>query len=178
MKRRFAYDKDDKRIIFDQKKYENELFSGIICYVKYTNVENPLIVNNGISDICIFDNGYEWLELYPTDGNYALTIMFDNKKNIIEWYFDVSKRIGVENGIPFEDDLYLDYVITPDKKELVLDEDELLYAVESGDITDNDKLLAYNIVEKLKEKYFNNFENLLKLTTESYNLFNENIKKL
>ncbi len=177
MKRRFAYSIDDERIIHNQKSIENDFFVGEVCYVKYVNVDKPLIVNNGISDVCIFDNGYEWLELYPKDGNYALTIMFDNNKNLIEWYFDVSKQIGIENGIPYEDDLYLDYVIMPDKKEIILDEDELLNAVEIGDITEEDKELAYKVVEQLKTKYYDNFESLKELTNELYNSFAYSITK-
>ena len=92
MKRRFAYSKEDKRIIYDQINFENNIFSGLVCYLKYVNVDNPLIVNNGLSEVCLYDNEYEWLELYPKDENYALTIMFDNNKNIIEWYFDISKK--------------------------------------------------------------------------------------
>ena len=103
--------------------------------------------------------------------------MFDNNKNLIEWYFDVSKQIGIENGIPYEDDLYLDYVIMPDKKEIILDEDELLNAVEIGDITEEDKELAYKVVEQLKTKYYDNFESLKELTNELYNSFAYSITK-
>ena len=175
MKRRFAYYIDDEKIIHNQKSFENDYFFGEVCYVRYVNVDKPLIVNNGISNVCIFDNGYEWLELYPKDGNYVLTIMFDKNKNLIEWYFDILKKIGIENGIPYEDDLYLDYVIMPDKKEIILDEDELLNAVEIGDITEEDRELAYKVVGQLKTKYYDNFESLKELTNELYNLFTNSI---
>ena len=39
--------------------------------------------------------------------------MFDDKLNIIQWYFDVSKFVECNNCIPYQDDLYLDLVIKP-----------------------------------------------------------------
>lgn len=39
--------------------------------------------------------------------------MYDEKNEIVEWYFDIARKIGKENGIPYEEDLYLDVVVTP-----------------------------------------------------------------
>ena len=113
---------------YTQKRVDEEYFKGYICNVKIKDVNKPLIVNNGVSEICIKDNGYEWFEVYPDNENYAITIMFDEKLNLIEWYFDIAKEVGIENSIPYEDDLYLDMIITPDGQKLVLDEEELIDA--------------------------------------------------
>ena len=163
MKRRFANQVEGE---YFQDRVETEYFNGYVCYIKLKNIEKPLIVNNGVDTICIKDNNYEWYELYPDDGKYALTIMFDDNENLIEWYFDVSKNIGLENGIPFEDDLYLDMIITPDGKEIVIDEDELLNAEKDGNITHEDVDCAYKTLKYLKEKYVNDFEKLKKFTDE------------
>ena len=109
MKRRFAYSLGDNY----KKIYINdEMFKGYVCNLKLNNIDKPLIVFDGKNNICIRDNGYEWIEVYPDKGNYAITIIFDQNKNIIEWYFDIAKKIGIENDIPYEDDLYLDLIIT------------------------------------------------------------------
>ena len=38
---------------------------------------------NGKENICIRDNNYEWIEVYPENGKYAITIMYDDKGNLI-----------------------------------------------------------------------------------------------
>ena len=103
------------------------------------------------------------------DRSYALTIMFDDKQNLIEWYFDVSKNVGVENGVPYDDDLYLDLVITPQGNKLVLDEDELKEALSRCEITEEDVTLAYNTLEELDKKYVQNMRELKSLTHFLYN---------
>lgn len=161
MKRRFAcLENDNYKII----KIENPFFNGHACFLKFQNIDKPLIVNNSINSICIKDNNYEWIELYPIDGKYAITIMYDDKGNLIEWYFDISKKIGLENGIPYEDDLYLDLIITSDGKEIIIDEDELLKALEEGYITKEDVIGAYDTLKELENKYVSNLDELNKLT--------------
>ena len=58
------------------------------------------------------------------------------KNEIIEWYFDVINKSGLENNIPYIEDLYLDIVITYLGEIFVLDEDELHQAFVNKD-TDN-----------------------------------------
>ena len=116
MKRRFAYSLGDNY----KKIYINdEMFKGYVCDLKLNNIDKPLIVFDGKNNICISDNGYEWIEVYPDKGNYAITIIFDQNKNIIEWYFDIAKKIEIENDIPYEDDLYLDSIITSTGEKIV-----------------------------------------------------------
>ena len=161
MKRRYAFNKNDNYRLL---KIDETFFKGYACFLKLKNVDNPLIVYNRNENICIKDNDYQWIEVYPTNENYAITIMYDNKGNLIEWYFDISKKIGIENGIPYEDDLYLDLVIMPNGERIVIDEDELLNAKENGDITQEDVKLAYEVLKKLDNKYVSNLNELINLT--------------
>ena len=159
--RRYAYEYSDD---YRQIRLDNDIFKGYVCLLKFHNVEKPLIVYNGKDNICIKDNGYEYIEIYPDDCKYVITVIYDNKKNLIEWYFDISKKIGVENEIPYEDDLYLDMVITPDGNKFVIDEDELSEARNSGLITDDDVNSAYEILKIIEEEYGNNIQKLIELT--------------
>lgn len=147
-----------------QKKIKTEFFSGIVGYVKLKDINKPVIISNYLETICIKDNDYEWLEFYPDNGKYTICAVFDNNSNIVEWYFDISKNVGLENGIPYQDDLYLDLVISPNGDYLVLDEDELLNAEQEGDITHQDVEDAYKTLEYLKDKYVNNFDKLKTFT--------------
>ena len=178
MRKRFANSANNGVNLFYQKRIEKDYFCGYACYLKMKNVINPLKVNDGEFQACLLDENYEWLELYPDNENYAITIMFDDNNNLIEYYFDIAREVGILNGIPYEDDLYLDMLIKPDGSYLVLDEEELIDAYNSLDITKEELDMAYNILEKLKEKYVNNFEELIKLTDLIYREFVNKDKSL
>lgn len=173
MKRRYANKVEGD---YSQKRLDEEFFKGYICNVKIKDVNKPLIVNNGISEICIKDNNYEWIEVYPDNANYAITIMFDDKSNLIEWYFDIAKEVGIENDIPYEDDLYLDMIITPDGQKLVLDEEELIDAFNRGEIMQADVELAYKTLKKLEIMYASDLNNLIKLTNKFCEMFESKTK--
>ena len=160
MKRRYATTEGKYNI----KIIDDDYFKGYVNYVKLENIKEPLIVNNGNYNVCIKDNKYFWIEVYPDKGNYVITIMFDDKDNLIEWYFDVSKKVGIENKMPYEDDLYLDMVITKDKEKIILDENELIDAYNRKEITKEDLDNAYKTIEYLENKYYNNFSELKNLT--------------
>ena len=70
--------------------------------------------------------------------------MYNQNKEIIEWYFDISKEIGSENGVSYEDDLYLDVVVNPDGEIILLDEGELKEALDRLEISKEDYDMAYN----------------------------------
>ena len=156
---------------YRQKRIDEDYFNGYVCHIKIKNVKKPFIVNNGISEICIKNENYEWLEIYPDNANYVITIMFDDRNNLIEWYFDIARIIGINNGIPFEDDLYLDMVIMPDGQKTVLDEDELLRAYDEGEITQADVDMAYKMLKILETKYVSDLDGLKKLTNIFCELF-------
>lgn len=173
MKRRYANEVEGE---YTQKRIDEEYFKGYVCNVKVKDVSKPLIVNNGISEICIKDNNYEWLEVYPDNSNYAITIMFDDNSNLIEWYFDIAKEIGIENDIPYEDDLYLDMIIMPDGKKLVLDEEELIDAFNNAEIMQSDVDLAYQTLKKIENMYVSNLDNLINLTNKFCDIFESKTK--
>ena len=83
----------------------------------------PFVLSNGLK---VIDNGYYILEILPKTENYAIRVYFDNNKNVIEYYIDITNGCGIDeiSKIPYYDDLYLDITIT-DRKIEILDEDEL-----------------------------------------------------
>ena len=78
------------------------------------------------------------------------------------------KTNGVENGVPYIYDLYLDLVIKSNGKEVVLDEDELKEALNNRDISKNDFNMAYKTMKKIQDKYRNNLGELIELTNKLY----------
>lgn len=161
MKRKYADYRDKKDIVdskLEVKRIDNEYFNGYLTRLEILEVRNKWVIDNGR---CILDKNYVWIGIFPDNENYTITLMYDNYGELKEWYFDVSKGIGVSNdGIPYEDDLYLDLVIVPDGRYHVLDEDELKEALDNNDIDKELYDLAYKTLDYLKDKYLSNIEEL------------------
>lgn len=168
MKKRFANAVKEGINEYYIKRVEEKYFNGYICLVKMKNVKKPWIVKDDKLEDCILDENYEWLEIYPDNEKYAITAMFDDNNNLIEWYFDMIKTNGVENGVPYIYDLYLDLVIKSNGKEVVLDEDELKEALNNRDISKDDFNMAYKTMKKIQDKYRNNLGELIELTNKLY----------
>lgn len=136
-------------------------FTGDIYYYHFSKVEHKVKVANGT---CIIDNNYKWLEFYDYNAKVKLTAAYDENNKIIEWYFDIAREIGKENGVSFEDDLYLDVVVRPTGEMVLLDEDELKDALNRMEITNVEYGDAYQEANKLMEKLSNSKKELKKFT--------------
>ncbi len=143
------------------KSINKEDFNGDIYLNVFKKVSAPYLLNSGI---CIQDNDYKWLEFYNYNSKVRMTAIYNENNEIIEWYFDIARSIGKEKGIPYEDDFYLDVVLTPKGKVILLDEDEFEEAFERKEMTkeeyDDGYRNAYDLMGKLK----GNVENVLKFS--------------
>lgn len=167
LKKRYA----DRYVGYRVKKSEQKIisvkdnfFTGDIYFYNFIEVEDKILIPNGK---CIMDNNYKWLEFYDYNSKVKLTAIYDENNQIIEWYFDIAREIGKENGVPYEDDLYLDVVVTPTGDIILLDEDELKEAFNRKEMTECEYKDAYKEAEKLMNKLKNN-KNKLKDYTEKY----------
>lgn len=134
-------------------KHEIKLFLDeddyYISVKKLVHLSEKFIIRD---NVIAMDDGYYILEIIPKKENYALRIFLDNKKNIIEYYFDIIKESGLDSTykVPYFIDLYLD--ITVYNNEInILDEEEFINAYKEGDISLED----YNLVLKIKDKLIN-----------------------
>ena len=116
------------------------------------------------SGTCIIDNDYKWLEFYDYNSRIKLTVMYNEKNEPIEWYFDIARRIGNDNGIPYEDDLYVDVLVTTDEKIKLLDKDELDAAHAKFEVNDSDYEMAKKEASDLMKRLENKKDNLKKFT--------------
>ncbi len=152
------------KTVYKKISVSNSDFNGDICYYHFIDVKDKIIIPNGKS---IMDNDYRWLEFYDYFSKVKLTAIYDENNEIIEWYFDIAREIGKDNGIPYEDDLYLDIVVTPSGDVILLDEDELKEAYNKREITREEFENAYKEAEQLMNKLKNN-KNKLKEYTDKY----------
>ena len=121
----------------------------------------PSVLSNGLK---VVDNGYYILEILPKDENYAIRVYFDNNKNIIEYYIDITNGCGIEeeSKVPYYDDLYLDITITNGQIE-ILDQDELENSFSNKLIDINTYNKAIKTKDKLLEEIKNNCNKYLNI---------------
>lgn len=149
------------KIFFDNPDY-------FLSIKKLINVQKKFIILN---NFCVMDNGYYVVEVVPKHENYALRVFFDDKKQLLKYYFDVCKNNGLLEDIkvPFYDDLYMDVTCLYTGLIRVLDEDELLDAFARGEISSDELDMIYKVKEQLiyeikhkSNKYMNiNFKKYL-----------------
>ena len=168
LKKRYADRYVGNRATADLKMISitDDYFSGDIYYYDFINVKEKILIPNGK---CIMDNNYKWLEFYDYSSKVKLTAIYDENNEIIEWYFDIAREIGKDNGVPYEDDLYLDVVVTPNGDIKLLDEDELKEAYNKREMTTEEYKNAYKEAENLMNKLKNNKDRLKEYTDRYLN---------
>ena len=157
LKKRYAvlHIRDRIKDFFKHKVFSvNEKnFTGDIYLYHFTKGVDKFVIPNGK---CIVDNNYKLLEFYDYNSKIKLSAFYDNSNRIVEWYFDIAREIGKENGLPYEDDMYLDVLITDSGEIILLDEDELKEALDKKQITkeeyENAYKEAYQLMDRLQSK--------------------------
>ena len=157
----------DYKII--NKAFDEDNFKGEVVFKKFIEVIRPTILSKNLK---ILDNNFKWLEFYDYNSNVKLTAIYDDNDEIVEWYFDISNFIGKEFNLPFEDDLYLDVVLTKDNRILLLDIDELENAYNNNYIDKAQFDKAYEVSNQLIKRLTNNYENVKKFTDKFLNILN------
>jgi len=147
-------DKYQIKLYLDEENY-------YISVKKLIHVREKFIINNGL---CVMDDGYYIFEVIPKNDNYAMRLFLNSNKEPLEYYFDICKnnRLDYLSKIPCYDDLYLDITYLNGYIN-ILDEDELITAYESGDITQED----YELVYQMKDRLLNEINNK---TNETMNI--------
>ena len=155
--KRLAISRGERPIIkkkFLADRIQDKYFDADIFVIDMIETKNSWDVprDNG-ETVCILNTGYKWLGVYPKNETYAVTGLYDNNKKLVEFYFDMTKENGVENGMPYVVDIFLDLVITPEYQKIVLDENELEEALNEKIIGKEEYDLAYKTLDRLMEKY-------------------------
>jgi len=150
------------------KSINEKDFIGDIYFKHFIKMTEPRILENGV---CFQDTNYKWIEFYDYNSKVRLTAMYNEKNEIIEWYFDMARAIGKENNIPYEDDLYLDIVVTSKGEIILLDEDELQEAYKRKEVTKKEYEEAYEITNDLMERLKGKNKELKEFTNKYLKMF-------
>ena len=148
---------------------KDEKFSGYISVINIEKVKKPLIKNLDGEKVRIVDDGYTWVIFMPDNLMYSLTMMINDKNEIVQWYFDICKAYQIsDSGVPFFEDLYLDIVVLPSGSIILLDEDELSHAFKIGVISKEEYSDANKQAELLIKDIENETNGLLQFSKEYF----------
>lgn len=135
-----------------QEYISNDEYEGYISYLLLDKAKETLTVKYDTDEICIVDDGFSWMMFFPKNKLYSLTVMINQDYKVLQWYFDIIKSMELTNeGIPLINDMYLDYVVLPNGKLIVKDEEELKNALIDEIISDEEFKIALHEGMKLKK---------------------------
>jgi len=112
---------------------------GVVSLLQMKKVTEPLKVKHEFGEVLIADVGYSWLQVAFNDQLFWATMMYSPEGRFLQGYFDITawNRFDDMDNPTFQD-MYLDLVLTADRKILVLDEDELADALKQKEITEEE----------------------------------------
>ena len=150
------YMKEVKDKIWYIEKDEKSNTYIALKYIK--EIEKPLsFFCNGKKHVGL-DKGYSILEYVPLSRNYNCRIFFDSLDRPLCFYFDINNGSGVENDIPWYDDLYLDVtmespIITETGYYIRLDDEiEFKKGKREGEVDEETFNKGYDVAIKLMEE--------------------------
>lgn len=105
-----------------------------LLYMK--RVDEPFFVKSFGKRIQITGEGYTWLQLAPETEHFWATVMFDEKGNLFQYYFDITYENHLDDieGAWFYD-MILDVVMSPGGDMVMLDRHELIDCLKSGTVS-------------------------------------------
>jgi len=140
---------------------KNEQLNGYIALKFVKEISKPLTAYCNGKKYTGLDKGYSILEYIPLDRKYNCRIFFDNKNRPLCFYFDINNGCGIENDIPWYDDLYLDVTMEcPTITEMgyyirLDDEGEFKMAKKEGKISEELYKQGYQTAEALMKELRN-----------------------
>ena len=96
----------DWDLVIIKRKSENYF----LTIKRINEIDEKFIVEISGKDKIFIDKGYYIVEFTPLDKFYNARVYIDKNLNIMGYYFDISHGNGIDENIPYYDDLYLDII--------------------------------------------------------------------
>ncbi len=133
--------------------FSGENISGEVSLLHFKKVSKPLDVTLDGKVIRIVGDGYYWIQIAPKNENWWITAAFDENKNPVQYYIDVTLKNVIDGSESYFYDLFLDVVFAPNGIPFLFDEDELDEALELGIITPEQHKFSHSIAECLMSAF-------------------------
>lgn len=154
-----------KTYLRDVESYTQTLYMNnedFFVSVKHLIKTKPFHSKDGLP---LMKNGYFLVEVIPKFEHYAMRAFMNDKKEVVEYYFDISLGNGIdeETKVPYYDDLFTDIIVDDKGKIRIVDENELAGALECKLITNEQYALAKSVTKTLYDeisKGINKYQNM------------------
>lgn len=141
---------------------KNEELNSYITFKKIIKTSSPCRMYINGKKVIIVDNGYTIIEYSPLDKKYNVRLFIDNNKNILLYYFDIINSSRLINNRIYIEDLYLDVIVETEFSNNLglhinlVDENELIDALNNKKINNKQFDMAYNEANKLMKEIVDN----------------------
>ena len=151
-------------------EWKTENLSGMAGLIHMDSVTAPLDKTVDGTPVRIVDNGYCWMQIAPENENWWLTVMFNEREEIIQYYFDITlKNIICGRDSSFRD-LFLDVAALPEQTMELLDRNELDEAFAEHIITEEEYFLAVKTAEWLMRELPQHWTDLREFCVKNYRI--------
>nr|WP_209093475.1 DUF402 domain-containing protein [Staphylococcus agnetis] len=141
-------------------KVNNNKFKGIIGLITMNKVKEPLEVTVVGKRMIVANDHFQWLQILPEKKRYSMTVMFNDKGEPLQYYFDINLKNITQKGKARTVDLCLDVLVLPNGKYELVDQDDLERALKSKQITRKQYHEAYVIAHQLMIQIDEDFESI------------------
>lgn len=170
-----------KRVIdkdyVDEYIFDNGTLIGVASLLKIKKISSPSYKTYGTTQIKIADLNYYWLQIGLIGENYWITAMYDENKQIVQYYIDITYQNLISlNGNSSFYDLFLDVVKLKNGQIYILDEDELEEAFNSKIVGRSEYDMAYEEVKKINSILSNPDNNIEKMCSKYFEILIDKMK--
>jgi len=144
--------KDSWKRVIKRKYIIQDIDNGKVSLLFIEKVDSPSVktYEDG-TKLKIADNNFYWLQIGLKDKNYWITAMYNESKELIQIYIDITFENIIDEN-PSYLDLFLDIVLMPNGNIFLLDKEELENAFYQNDITKKEYDLANEEAKKILEE--------------------------
>ncbi|MDD3303963.1 MAG: DUF402 domain-containing protein [Clostridia bacterium] len=152
---------------------------GVSSLIHIKDIVEPLIQKYpNTTPIKIADRNFYWLQIGLKNTNYWITAVYNEKKEFIQYYIDITAENIISDHIePYFYDLFLDVVLTNQDTLILLDQDELEDAMRLGEITRKQYNLACTVSEAIMKNIILEKERLDKFCFSYFERLNRDLNR-
>lgn len=142
--------------------------AGMAGLIRMDSVSAPLSKTVSGIPVRLVDNGYSWMQIAPENEHWWLTVMLDDREEIVQYYFDITLKNVICGQDSYFHDLFLDVAALPEQKFELLDRNELDEALSEEIITQEEYGLALKTAERLMRELPQHWKELREFCMKTY----------
>lgn len=148
---------------------------GVAFLLKIQELVEPLVKPCFGRDVILADVGYYWLQIAFKDENFWLTVMYNEKGEFVQYYFDVTRKNVIDGVNSYFEDLFIDVIVHGKNEVQILDADELKLALGENLISCEEFEFANSVAQQIIQNILNNREKYDRLCEKYFEILRKKI---